>query len=96
MRDFYERNRIARPVPNEPSRSELLDGRSRERLLRNAFNELRSSRHWRGATLWSFVSVMTSHGSGYSEQICKELGWDPDMEITPTAQLPPTSGEVKS
>jgi hypothetical protein len=31
---------------------------------------------------------MTAHGSGYSWQICQELGWDPDMKITPTAELP--------
>lgn len=73
MSDFYERNRITRPIPNAASPSELLDGRSRERLLRNAFAEMRHMRRWRGQILWAWVSAMTSHGSGYSEQICREL-----------------------
>lgn len=88
MSNFYERNRLVRPLENAKSRSELLDNRSREYLLRNAFLQIRVVRRWRGRTLQEFVSTMTSHGSGYSEQICKELGWDPDMQITPSALLP--------
>lgn len=88
MSDFYQRNRLVRPLANVKSRSELLDNRSREYLLRNAFLQIRMVRRWRGRTLQEFVSTMTSHGYGYSEQICKELGWDPDMQITPTVQLP--------
>jgi hypothetical protein len=86
--DFYERNYIKRPVPNVASRSELLDGRSRETLLRHAFYQMRDMRRWRGSILWFWVSAVTGHGSGYSWQICQELGWDPDMKITPKAELP--------
>lgn len=88
MADFYERNPQARDLGNRPSPSKLLDGRSREDILRNAFHEMRRMRYWRGSTLWSWVGAVTGHGSGYSLQICVELGWDPDMRITPTARLP--------
>lgn len=88
MTDFYERNHISRPVPNSKSRSELLDGRSREIILRNVYLHMRDQRRWRGSLLWSWVGAVTGHGSGYSAQICKELGWDPNMRIFPTANLP--------
>lgn len=87
--DFYQRNNISLfGLANVSSPSRLLDNRSRERLLRNAFHEMRNMRRWRGQILWAWVSAMTSHGSGYSHQICIELGWDPDMKITPKAELP--------
>lgn len=87
--DFYERNRhVVRPIPNATSRSELLDGRSREIILRNTFNAMKHWREWRGRNLWSWVGAVTGHGSGYSEQICKELGWDPEMRIGANAELP--------
>ncbi len=88
MNDFYERNPQARDLGNRASRSRLLDGRSREVILRNTFLAMRRMREWRGCTLWSWVGAVTGHGSGYSLQICVELGWDPDMKIGPTANLP--------
>jgi hypothetical protein len=67
--DFYERNKhIVRPVPNATSPSELLDGRSREIILRNTFLEMRKIRAWRGRDLRSWVGAVTGHGSGYSWQ----------------------------
>jgi hypothetical protein len=33
---------------------------------------------------------MTGHGSGYSAQICREMGWDPEMRIGPKSELPST------
>lgn len=87
--DFYARNsHIVRPVPNAASRSELLDGRSRETILRNAFLHFRDVRKWRGRTLVEWVGCMTAFGSGYSHQVCEELGWDAFMKISPTATLP--------
>jgi len=86
--DFYERNRLARPLPNAKSPSELLDGRSREIILRNVYLHTRDQPRWRGTYLWSWVGAMTGHGSGYSMQICHEMGWDPDMKIGPKAELP--------
>ena len=88
MNDFYERNPQARDLGNRASPSPLLDGRSREDILRNAFVAMRGTRAWRGCNLWSWVGAVTGHGSGYSFQICVELGWDPEMRISPTAQLP--------
>jgi len=80
MADFYERNRITRPIPNAASSSQLLDMRSRDRMLRYAYIAfVQNSRKWRRTPLWSFVGTVTGHGSGYSAQICVELGWDPDM-----------------
>lgn len=81
---FYDRNPSARDF-----RGRLVEMRSQERLLRNAFRLIRNVRRWRGMQLWVFVGEMTGHGSGYSQQICEELGWDYDMKITPTASLPP-------
>lgn len=86
--DFYDRNPQARDLGNRASPSRLLDGRSREMILRNTFIEMRSIRRWRGASLWTWVGAITGHGSGYSLQICVEMGWDPEMRITPTAELP--------
>lgn len=87
--DFYARNKISLfGLANVSSPSRLLDNRSREYLLRNAFREMKHMRRWRGQILWVWVSAMTAHGSGYSEQICKELGWDPHMTITPKSELP--------
>lgn len=86
--DFYERNKISRPIPNAASPSQLLDSRSRESILRNAFHNTQGMRKWRGSELWSWIGSMTGHGSGYSWQICIELGWDPEMRITPGANLP--------
>jgi hypothetical protein len=92
MSDFYERNKIERPVPNATSASQLLDGRSREMILRCVFEHMKDLRRWRGTYLWSWVSAVTGHGSGYSTQICHEMGWDPDMTISPKAELPRTAG----
>lgn len=87
--DFYARNKISLfGLANVSSPSRLLDNRSREYILRNAFLTMKDWRKWRGMLLWSWVGAMTGHGSGYSMQICKELGWDPDMKIGPNAVLP--------
>lgn len=87
--DFYARNKISLfGLDNVRSPSRLLDNRSREWLLRNAFSHMRHMRKWRGSILWSWIGALTGHGSGYSEQICRELGWDPHMTIGPKAELP--------
>lgn len=93
MSDFYELNHIERPVPNAASPSELLDGRSRDKLLRYAFSMMKRERRWKGAQLWVWVAEITGHGSGYSCQICRELGWDTDMLITPKSELPRISAD---
>jgi hypothetical protein len=80
---FYERNPIARKW-----RGKLVECRSQEDLLRGAFWIVRGWRKWRGRELWTLVGAVTGHGSGYSQQICEELGWPYDMKITPAAQLP--------
>lgn len=87
--DFYTRNKISLfGLANVNSRSRLLDNRSRETILRNAFLYFRHVRKWRGCELWSWVGAMTGHGSGYSQQICEELGWDYAMKIGPNSTLP--------
>lgn len=87
-RGFYARNPQAANLPNAKSNSQLLDSRSREILLRNAFQWMQNMRSLRGTELWVWVGRMTGNGSGYSMQICEELGWDYQMKITPAAQLP--------
>ncbi len=97
MSDFYTRNKISLfGLANVGSPSRLLDNRSRDGMLRRAFRMIRNVRKWRGRSLQHFVAEITGHGSGYSYQICIELGWDPDMTISPTAELPAQSAEVKS
>jgi hypothetical protein len=87
--DFYARNKISLfGLANVSSPSRLLDNRSRETILRNAFLHFRTVRKWRGMELWSWVGAMTGHGSGYSQQICEELGWNYAMKIGPNATLP--------
>ncbi len=83
MSDFYTRNN----VPQE-FHGRLIEMRSQEKLLRGAFHAMKSWRAWRGHSLWTLVGAITGHGSGYSQQICEELGWDYEMKITPTARLP--------
>jgi hypothetical protein len=86
--EFYERNPQARDLGNKPSPSRLLDGKSREWILRNAFSRMQNMRRYRGSSLWSWIGDVTGYGSGYSWQVCIEMGWDPDMRITPNAKLP--------
>lgn len=83
MSTFYERNPAAFPW-----KGRLVEARSQESLLRGAFWQLRRMRRYRGLHLWVLVGDVTGHGSGYSQQICEELGWQYDMKITPTARLP--------
>lgn len=83
MSSFYERNPAARGFEGR-----LVEMRSQEQLLRHAFSELKTVRRWRGCQLWTLVGAITGHGSGYSQQICEELGWDYEMKITPAAHLP--------
>ena len=91
--DFYKRNNISLfGLANVSSPSRLLDNRSREQILRCAFWQIRGLRKWRGRTVQHFIGAMTAHGSGYSYQICMELGWDPDMKIGPNAELPREQG----
>jgi hypothetical protein len=80
---FYDRNPVARQF-----KGRLVEMRSQEELLRNAFWVLRDVRRWRGMQLWTLVGAITGHGSGYSQQICEELGWDYAIKISPAARLP--------
>lgn len=80
---FYERNPSAKPFEGR-----LVEMRHQADLLRNAFWSFRDVRKYRGMELWVFVGAITGHGSGYSQQICEELGWDYSMKITPAARLP--------
>lgn len=83
MDEFYKRN----PVVAEFA-GRLIQLRPQEQLLRNAFNQLKHMRRWRGMPLWTLVGAITSHGSGYSQQVCKELGWDYEMKVGPNTELP--------
>lgn len=53
----------------------LLDKVDRKIMLRNAHRLLRNK--YRRMPLWSFISDITGHGSGYSCRIAKECGWEP-------------------
>ena len=60
--------------------NERLEARA-ENVLRNAYALARRTRAYRGMCLWGFVSDMTGHGSTYSKEICRDLGWNPDAEV---------------
>lgn len=89
--NFYERNPQALPW-----KGRLVEARSQETILRNAFSRLKHVRSYRGMHLWSMIGDLTGHGSGYSQQICEELGWPYDLKITPTAVLPRREGREDS
>lgn len=72
--------------------SELLRQRDPEIFLRNAHRLLGDAPKFHSAPLWYLVSAITSHGSGFSAQICRELGWNPEAlghEPLPTRATPP-------
>lgn len=58
------------PWPMSPDRQ--------KQALRNAHGLLR--RQYKGVPLWSFIADITSHGCGYSIEICKACGWNPDQD----------------
>lgn len=62
-----------------------------ETVLRRAHKELRRRNKYHGSPLWYFVSDMTGHGSAYSHEICRELGWNPNALIKDP--LPPRGVE---
>lgn len=68
--------------------NEQFENRERETTLRNAFAITRRMLRFRRVPLSAWVSSITGHGSTYSKQMCKEFGWDPDMPVTPSAELP--------
>lgn len=61
--------------------SEILERMDRERMLRSAYRIACGRRRMQGLPLWAFVSEVTTHGSTVAMQICRELGWEPDMRI---------------
>lgn len=64
------------PAGDLVRRSELLISGQRARIIiKNAHALLRHK--FRGIVLWSLVSQITGHGSGYSSQICETANLDP-------------------
>ena len=62
--------------------SELLISGQRARIIiKNAHALLRHK--FRGIALWSLVSQITGHGSGYSSQICETANLDPFQKCGP-------------
>lgn len=47
-------------------------------VLTNAHKLLR--RRYKNVPLWSFISDLTGHGSGYSSDLCKACGWNADQK----------------
>jgi hypothetical protein len=66
-------------VPDAP----LPDGYTSGDLLLRAIRHLARPevRRGTGVPLWSRVGVMLGTGSGYSAQVCRWAGLDPDMPV---------------
>lgn len=64
------------------------------KLIRSAVRLVRRQRSWRGQPLWSLVSELTAHGSTYSTEICRGLGFDPDHKIGEPLQEPRADAEA--
>ncbi len=58
------------PWPLSPERQRM--------VLVNSHCLLR--KQYKSTPLWVFVRQLTTHGSGYSQEICRECGWDPDQD----------------
>lgn len=71
--------------------SELLSTRDQEILLRNAHRMLRRTAQYRNTVLWVFVSDITAFGATYSDQVCRELGWNPNALVCD--DLPPRTAQ---
>ncbi len=64
---------------------------SRQKLMIfNAHTKLRLRLKYKHVPLWSFVSDLTSHGSGYSAAICRANGWNPDQDAGLKLELTPS------
>jgi len=56
-----------------------ISGENAAIIIANAISM--TGRKWHGSYLWSFVSQLTGHGSGYSIEICKSANLVPDQII---------------
>lgn len=65
---------------------ELLTDRA-DIVLRSAHHRLRKRREYKNQVLWVFVHDMTCYGSSVSNDLCRQLGWNPNALID--ADLPP-------
>ncbi len=67
---------------NNTAKKELrISGESARIIIKNAYIMLR--RKNRGLPLWSLVGALTSHGSGYSIEICRSAQLDPHQICGP-------------
>ena len=77
-------------------RISLLRQRDPEIMLRNAHRLLCREPKFHSTPLWYLVSEITSYGSTYSNQLCRELGWNPNAltnEPLPARATFPTPAE---
>jgi hypothetical protein len=74
---------IAEPTwfcpPAVEDAAEFTDGQ----ILRRLAFTLRGQCNIKGRSIaWGFISDLLGHGSGYSIEICRRLGIDPDRQMT--------------
>lgn len=55
-----------------------MEGQNARAIIKNCHALLRHK--FRGSPLWSMVSQITGHGSGYSHEICKSANLNPSQE----------------
>lgn len=63
---------------SEPSVNDIPDNELLQRVIRNV-GRVPSSR--RKAPRWTAISDLFALGSGYSKQLCRRFGTDPDEQI---------------
>ncbi len=61
----------------EPSVNDIADAE----LLRRVISECRRGRGRHKIYLWSKISAQFALGSGYSMQLCRRFGFDPDEMV---------------
>lgn len=71
----------------------LISGETARIIIKNAHVLLRHK--FRGMVLWSLVSDITGHGSGYSAQVCESANLDPFQKcgVGGLKDLPPATQE---
>ena len=59
-----------------------ISGQQARLVIKNCHLLLRKNRRYKGLPLWSMVSDIAGHGSGYSIEICRSASLDPHQLCT--------------
>lgn len=57
------------------------DKESAKRIFDNIIDMVRNNRQYNNVPLWVLMKDMTNHGSGYSADFVREIGYNPDQIV---------------